>query len=86
MAINPKSSDPLTGTNRPSRYDPRGSPWRWAAYVGVLIVVLLALFWLFDEATDTATTPAPATTEGSTTAPAAPAGGATAPAAPAAPQ
>jgi hypothetical protein len=41
--------------------------------VGILIVLLLALFWLFDEATDTATIPAPATTEQGATAPTAPA-------------
>ena len=74
MAINPRDRGPPTGTSTgTSRYDPRGNPWRWAAYVGILIVVLLALFWLFDEATDTATIPAPATTEQGATAPAAPA-------------
>ena len=74
MAINPRDRVPPTGTSTgTSRYDPRGNPWRWAAYVGILVVVLLALFWLFDEATDTVTTPAPATTEQGATAPAAPA-------------
>ncbi len=67
----------------------RSDTRRWIVYAIVAVLVLLVLAWLlgmFDGATDTATTPAPATTEGGTTAPAAPEGGATAPAAPAAPQ
>ena len=85
MAINPRDRASPTGTTTgTSRYDPRGNPWRWAAYVGGLIVLLLALFWLFDAATDTATTPA--TTEEGTAAPATTGGGATEPTAPTAPQ
>ena len=51
----------------------RGDTRRWIIYAVVAILVLLVLAWLFgafDGATDTATTPAPATTEEGTTAPA----------------
>ncbi len=53
----------------------RGDTRRWIVYAIVAVLVLLVLAWLlgmFDGATDTATTPAPATTEGGTAAPAAP--------------
>ena len=53
----------------------RGDMRRWIVYAIVAVLVLLVLAWLlgmFDGATDTATTPAPATTEGGTAAPAAP--------------
>ena len=79
MALNPRDRDTATGTTTTtrSRYDPRGGgAGRWIAYIIVAILVLLVLAWLlgmFDGATDTATIPAPATTEGGATAPAAPA-------------
>jgi hypothetical protein len=53
----------------------RGDTRRWIIYAVIAVLVLLVLAWLlgmFDGATDTATTPAPATTEEGTTAPAAP--------------
>ncbi len=53
----------------------QGNATRWIVYAIAAVVVLLILAWLFgafDGATDTATTPAPATTEGGTAAPAAP--------------
>ncbi len=53
----------------------RGDMRRWIVYAIVAVLVLLVLAWLlgmFDGATDTTTTPAPATTEEGTTAPAAP--------------
>ena len=53
----------------------RGDMRRWIVYAIVAVLVLLVLAWLlgmFDGAADTATTPAPATTEGGAAAPAAP--------------
>jgi hypothetical protein len=78
MTFDPDRRDPLTGTTTTrSRYDPRGGgAGRWIAYIVIIVLVLLVLAWLlgmFDGATDTATTPAPATTEEGATAPAAPA-------------
>jgi hypothetical protein len=65
MALNPRDRDTTTATRTDTR--------RWIIYAVVAVLVLLVLAWLlgmFDGATDTATTPAPATTEGGTTAPA----------------
>ena len=65
-----------TGTHG-SRFDPRGRGARWwGAYIIGAIFLLFVLLWLFgtfEGATDTATIPAPATTEGGVTAPVAPA-------------
>jgi hypothetical protein len=76
MAINPKERVPPTGTTTTSRYDPRRTSRLWTVFTIGLILVLLVLFWLFgafDVPTNTATTPAPATTAEGTAVPTAPA-------------
>ena len=73
MATDPDRRVLQTGT---SRYDPRSNAGLWLVCVVVVIAVLLLLLSLsgvFDEVTDTATIPAPTTTEEGTLVPAAPA-------------
>ena len=79
MTFDPGRGVPPTRAARRSRFDPRGGgPGRWIAHAVGVILVALALLWLFG-AFDSAIDPAAI--------PAAPAGeGATAPVAPAAPQ
>lgn len=70
MTFDPDRRVPPAPAVRRSRFDPRGGgPRRWIAHAAGVVLLALALLWLFgafDSATDPADVPATAAGEGAT--------------------